>query len=84
MRPTFQDSFQLGNSYYMQMIWQAAYHMYQKIFRSKKDFTKSKISELIIERDNYKNRLEEVQEAFRWTEMLRATKYDQLNRGIGR
>lgn len=51
------------------------------IFEAITDFTKSKISDLIIERDNYKNRLEEVQEAFRWTEMLRATKYDQLNRG---
>ena len=50
-------------------------------FKAKTDFTKSKISDLIIERDNYKNRLEEVQEAFRWTEMLRATKYDQLNKG---
>ena len=37
---------------------------------------------LIIERDSYKNRLEELQEALRWTDMLRATKYDQLNRGI--
>ena len=52
-----------------------------KYFIAILDFTKSKISDLIIERDNYKNRLEEVQEAFRWTEMLRATKYDQLNRG---
>ena len=56
-------------------------YIYELFIEAITDFTKSKISDLIIERDNYKNRLEEVQEAFRWTEMLRATKYDQLNRG---
>jgi len=65
----------------MQHIIQMKIYIFLKYFVAIIDFTKSKISDLIIERDNYKNRLEEVQEAFRWTEMLRATKYDQLNRG---
>ena len=68
----------------MQHIIQMKIYIFLKYFVAIIDFTKSKISDLIIERDNYKNRLEEVQEAFRWTEMLRATKYDQLNRGSKR
>ena len=51
------------------------------MMKTRRRTRKRKISDLIIERDNYKNRLEEVQEAFRCTEMLRATKYDQFHRG---
>ena len=44
----------------------------------RKRFTRVEMARVLMERNQYKERLMELQEAVRWTEMLRASKYDQL------
>merc|ERR1712131_471239 len=44
----------------------------------RKRFTRVEMARVLMERNQYKERLMELQEAVRWTEMLRASKYDQI------
>jgi len=44
----------------------------------RKRFTRVEMARVLMERNQYKERLMELQEAVRWTEMLRASKYEQL------
>ena len=41
------------------------------------------MARVLMERNQYKERLMELQEAVRWTEMLRASKYDQIQQTKG-
>lgn len=44
----------------------------------RKRFTRVEMARVLMERNQYKERLMELQEAVRWTEMLRVSKYEQL------
>ena len=58
--------------------------VYIEEHRKRKRFTRVEMARVLMERNQYKERLMELQEAVRWTEMLRASKYEQLeeNKGI--
>lgn len=49
----------------------------------RKRFTRVEMARVLMERNQYKERLMELQEAVRWTEMLRASKYDQIQQSKG-
>lgn len=49
----------------------------------RKRFTRVEMARVLMERNQYKERLMELQEAVRWTEMLRASKYEQLEENKG-
>ena len=49
----------------------------------RKRFTRVEMARVLMERNQYKERLMELQEAVRWTEMLRASKYDQIQQTKG-
>jgi hypothetical protein len=42
----------------------------------RKRFTRVEMARVLMERNQYKERLMELQEAVRWTEMIRASKHD--------
>lgn len=42
----------------------------------RKRFTRAEMARVLMERNQYKERLMDLQEAVRWTEMIRATKQD--------
>ena len=50
----------------------------------RKRFTRVEMARVLMERNQYKERLMELQEAVRWTEMLRASKYEQLEETKGK
>ena len=50
----------------------------------RKRFTRVEMARVLMERNQYKERLMELQEAVRWTEMLRASKYDQIQQTKGK
>ena len=50
----------------------------------RKRFTRVEMARVLMERNQYKERLMELQEAVRWTEMLRASKYEQLEENKGK
>lgn len=43
----------------------------------RKRFTRIEMARVLMERNQYKERLMDLQEAVRWTEMMRASKMDQ-------
>ena len=49
----------------------------------RKRFTRVEMARVLMERNQYKERLMELQEAVRWTEMLRASKFEQLEENKG-
>ena len=49
----------------------------------RKRFTRVEMARVLMERNQYKERLMELQEAVRWTEMLRASKFEQLEESKG-
>ncbi|KAG5677412.1 hypothetical protein PVAND_007170 [Polypedilum vanderplanki] len=46
----------------------------------RKRFTRVEMARVLMERNQYKERFMELQDAVRWTEMMRATKVDQLDK----
>ena len=42
----------------------------------RKRFTRAEMARVLMERNQYKERLIDLQEAVRWTEMMRASKFD--------
>ena len=50
----------------------------------RKRFTRVEMARVLMERNQYKERLMELQEAVRWTEMLRASKHDQIQQHKGK
>ena len=51
----------------------------------RKRFTRAEMARVLMERNQYKERLMDLQEAVRWTEMMRASKVDSvpgLNNGV--
>ena len=50
----------------------------------RKRFTSVEMARVLMERNQYKERLMELQEAVRWTEMLRASKHDQIQQNRGK
>jgi hypothetical protein len=48
----------------------------------RKRFTRAEMARVLMERNQYKERLMDLQEAVRWTEMIRASKADHSS-GLG-
>ena len=45
----------------------------------RKRFTRAEMARVLMERNQYKERLMDLQEAVRWTEMIRASKADNVS-----